>query len=259
MDMGRSSGRGDRGKTPQAPAVPNAALDEVALQNLEASLFKDSRADRLAVIDAMQISGISDQSIVDLYIPEVARRLGAQWCSDARSFVDVAVGTAHLQSLLHDIAVDWAADSSAGDPNVPTVLIAVREDIHHTLGALVVATQFRRLGATVRLALDMSDEEIVAEAKFGAYDMIALSASAGEAIGSINQLIASIREVASHSLHIALGGSILTVIKGTGGLRGIDYIGDAPATALRMCEQKRLGAAPATASKKAAPHMATAP
>ena len=240
MKFGRTTGLQKQGADALAAGTSTGPLDESALSQLEASLFSENRSVRLSVIDSMQVAGISDDQIVDHYIPDVARRLGAQWCEDDRSFVDVAVGTARLQSMVHDVAVDWHADSAVGSPDAPSVLIAVRADIYHTLGALVAATQFRRHGAVVRLALDTSDDDIIAEAKFGNYDMIALSAAAGEPPKAIHALINSIRDAAGDAITIALGGSFLAGGDVPADIEKVDYCGPEPLEALRFCQQKRL-------------------
>jgi len=56
--------------------------------------------------------------LVESYIPAVARRLGAEWESDRRSFAEVSLGTARLQGMLREVS----ASGSANDDGSVTAL-----------------------------------------------------------------------------------------------------------------------------------------
>jgi methanogenic corrinoid protein MtbC1 len=213
-------------------------LQEKALERLEAAIFSDCRSARLQMIEAMQVAGIKDADIVDRYIPAMARRLGEQWCSDRRSFADVTIGTARLQSMVHDVAVDWLQDLGPRDNSALSVLLIVRKDIYHTLGAIVAATQFRRSGAFVRIALGKSDEDLISETRYGAYDMIAISASPSEELASLQCFIVKLREKGRKTPFVALGGTMLEATESISTLTGADYVGNDPVEALKQCEKR---------------------
>ncbi|MEM7546234.1 MAG: cobalamin B12-binding domain-containing protein [Pseudomonadota bacterium] len=209
-------------------------LNIVHLDRLEASLFSGGRADRLSVVDDMRRAGISAADIVDFYIPEVARKLGAQWCVDERGFAEVTIGTAHLQSMLHDITIDWL-DRGITNSKDMTALIIVREGQYHTLGAMVFAAQLRRLGMTVRLLLGARDEDVVTDVRYGDDTLIGISASEGESLSDIGDLVTKLRAAAPANPLIAVGGSILPSTEDVNVLIDADYVGNDPVETLKLC------------------------
>lgn len=212
----------------------NGELDETALAHLEAAVFDADRGRRIAVVDAMHAAGLSDVDIVDRYIPETARRLGEKWHTDEMSFADVTIGVARLQAMVREIAVEWER-SVESDPTAPCVLVVVRETEHHMLGASVLSSQFRRLGVAVRVVLCVSDDDVLAEAQSGEYDMIAISASSRENHFALRNLVGSLKELAGGDLKIAIGGSILDAHEDLRNIVGADVATRDPAEALRTC------------------------
>ncbi len=219
--------------------APDMPLVEAELENLESALFSDNSAVRRAAVDVMRSAGLCDSDIVDRYIPEVARRLGQDWCDDSRSFAEVAIGSSRLQAMVHDVAVDWRADIALPGPGAPAVLLVVRTDSYHTLGAIVAATRFRRLGAIVRVILEASDDDILAEARRGSYDLIAFSVSPSESLETLPPLFASLRGSGDTSPLIALGGAVIGLSENLHSLTGVDYVGSDPAEAMRLCVQRQ--------------------
>ena len=68
-------------------------------QLIEAILDPDSNR-RDEVLGAIRRSRFTDDEIAEVFIPEAARRLGEEWCSNSFSFASVTIGTASPDRLL---------------------------------------------------------------------------------------------------------------------------------------------------------------
>lgn len=223
-----------------AVKTTGTSVTKELLDRLETALFAGAREDRLAIIDDMRRAGIDDNTIVDTYIPDVARQLGAEWCEDQRSFAEVTIGTANLQSLLHDIAIDWCCHTDDDGEDFAAMII-VRDDEYHTLGAMIFAAQLRREGVDVTVCLGRDDAEILSEARFGDYDFIGFSASEGEDLDRLGELMVSIRKTVRKMPMIALGGSLLatrTVGPDLGKICPADYVGISAKEAVELCRKQ---------------------
>ena len=97
-------------------SLANEALKVLAKQRVEGTvtlgdkpmaflrrsiLMFDSRS--TDIVQRLRDMGISDHAIIDHYIPETARRLGADWVADRLGFADVTIGSAKLQSMLREL------------------------------------------------------------------------------------------------------------------------------------------------------------
>lgn len=240
----------------RAPACGEAP-DRAELDLLERAAFEQDRTVRLSILDTLQAHGVSDEAIVDLYIPALARRLGEDWCDDRRSFAEVTIAVARLQSMLHDIAVDWAQER-LGEPDAPEVLIVVLDQEYHTLGALVAATRFRRLGAATRIALGVTEGEILAEALYSRADLVAISASAGENLDSIGKLVEKLHARQRPPV-VAVGGSVLESRDDVRDRTGADIVTSDPGKALEICELRRSRDGRTKADGRRPPQLAPSP
>ncbi|MEM8632586.1 MAG: cobalamin-dependent protein [Pseudomonadota bacterium] len=193
-----------------------------------------ARARMMAELAALDIHPVE---ITEVLIPAAARKLGEDWCSDALSFADVTIGAARLQAMLREMTDEILAGVVVPQ-NAPHVLIAVRCNEFHTLGALVLSSHFRRRGVVVRLSLGQSDGEIAQIIDSGDYDAAMISASGGETLESLRNLVKIIRNGTEDAPPILLGGSVLEQKKDVKTLTGADYVTNDPDEALRLCGLK---------------------
>ncbi|MEM7525872.1 MAG: cobalamin B12-binding domain-containing protein [Pseudomonadota bacterium] len=214
--------------------APLGSMDETALSKLEAAVFHDARERRIAVVDAMRAAGLTERDIVDRYIPEVADRLGEHWLNDTMTFADVTIGAARLQAMVRDVAADAAEPTLHAD--AASALVVVRRGETHTLGAVVLATQLRRCGVAVRLSIGHPDEDVAAEARYGDYNLIAISASAGENLDSLRSLVKRLRKAAGGSSKIAVGGSVMDLELDLEEALHVDFATKNAVDALRRCD-----------------------
>ena len=187
-----------------------------------------------AITDILH-SGVPGEEIVDFYIPEAARRLGEAWCVDGVGFADVTIASARLQRMLRRLAGEPPA--RMGEP-VHSVLVAVPAGEHHTLGAMVLTEQFRRLGLSVRLLLGESDRRVVATVAEGHFDAIFLSVGGTERLAHARDLVEKSRRAARQGTPIAVGGAAAHTGTDIGKITGADVVATDPKEALRQCGLK---------------------
>lgn len=187
------------------------------------------------VCTEMQVdAAISGEVIADLYIPQVARILGERWCDDETSFAQVTIGCARLTQQLRLIE---RADRSPIAHDAPQILILVADEVHHTLGATVLAGHLRRQGLGVHLWVGAKPSEFGTTLAQRSYDAIFMSASRGEHLESLRLLIAAAR-AHKDTPPIVIGGTILETLgpdQDIVALTGADYTTNTPDEALKLC------------------------
>src|SRR6056297_3142723 len=193
--------------------------EEVLLAEIEAAALDRDPTRRTAVLAEMRARGIPDAWVAEILIPKVARRLGEAWCEDSKSFAEVTIGSARLQAMVRDLDPSDASDAL---DNAPLLAVIVPEDEFHTLGALTLAGQLRRLGFSVKLFLGTSDAELV-------------SASQGERVAGLARLVKRMRLALSRATPIIVGGSAVTRGLGAKGRIGADHITSDVFAALTAC------------------------
>ncbi|MEL6522065.1 MAG: cobalamin B12-binding domain-containing protein [Pseudomonadota bacterium] len=196
----------------------------------------------VAEIEARQ--DITPGRLIDTFIPHVARILGERWCSDHMSFAEVTIGSARLQSWVRDL--DRSFDPSRGDYDIdsPTCLLVIPPDVFHTLGAIVALSQFRRAGASVRLLICQSADDLRETAANGTYDMIAISAPAGTPLDLLRQMINKVRKIPNCRPSIVIGGGLLECEPDIEILVGADFAARDPKEALELCGLKTYSSEP---------------
>ncbi len=193
----------------------------------------DREACRQTVL-AMTESGVTREDVADLYVPEVARQLGEEWCADEISFAEVTIGSSKLQSLLRELGPEWRADHHS-DADAPSALVLVHAEENHTLGAQVLAGQLRRRGFSVRLILSADRAEIEDTLQRSSYDAVMISTSRPETLESIRKLVNFVRTAVRRAPPIVLGGAIDGRGLDIRSLSGADYATNSIDEALRLC------------------------
>jgi methanogenic corrinoid protein MtbC1 len=203
--------------------------------------LKAEPADCRDVMAEALASGVSPEDLADVYIPEVARRLGDQWCSNQLSFASVTIGVSHLQSLLRDLGSSWWGDKGT-DPSAPSIMLIVAQDVHHTLGAMVLSGQLRRKGLSVCLMLGVKPQEIATRVRGTLFQAIFISSSLGETLESVRRMVDVVKASAQGNPPIVVGGTLLDdeTSENVTALTGADYATKIPDEALELCGLTRL-------------------
>ena len=210
------------------------AADPELLVLMRSCLLNGDREACHSTLLAMTKSGVSREDVADLYIPELARKLGEEWCRDEISFATVTIGSSKLQALLRELGPEWRSDHRSG-PDAPSALVLLEKDENHTLGAQVLAGQLRRKGFSVKVMLSADRDEIEQTTARSRYDVVMISTSRPETIEPVRKLVNLVRAVMPKPTPIVLGGAI----EGRGldirSLSGADYVTNNVDEALRLC------------------------
>lgn len=151
---------------------------------------------------------ISPAQLADVYIPEVARRLGVAWEEDTLSFAQVTMGASRLQAILREIGSAWVADG-LGKPAGPTLLVILPAGEQHTLGAMVMAGRLRRSGVSVCMRIAPNPVELAQLAASRSFDGALLSIACQDRLEVCQKLVTTLKQATQGRLPVAVGGSIL--------------------------------------------------
>lgn len=216
--------------------VGGMILSERHVLSLEKVVLIGDEEDRLGFITSLQAAGTSLDDILDYYVPAVARRLGVRWCQDSLGFADVTIGSARLQSMVRDLAVKLKMPAEIrGGSGVAVIVLA---DEYHTLGALILTSQLRRLGISVRLLLGFSDQDALREMGRDRYDAIMVSVSSVEALDNVRNFVEKIHRQTRRNTPVVIGGPALDNSTDVKAITGADVATCDVYEAVRACRLK---------------------
>ena len=230
--------RGSAGRRLAVAVVEDIArkLDQDLLSELERAALSENPADCKKAVKTALDDGTRPEDIADFYIPALARSMGDLWCIDQLSFAGVTIGVSRLQAMLRALGPNWASDN-ATESETASILLFVPQDVYHTLGAIVLSSQLRRKGFSVKLVLGGKPEDIVDRLSRTRFEAIFISASSCETLESLRNIIDIVRTSSVDQRPIVVGGSILDVVEedDVTAFTGADYATRRPDEALRLC------------------------
>lgn len=215
-------------------------LDEGLLDSFVAAALSPDDQRIGKALTTMRRLRVSDQVLVDGYIPAAARRMGQCWVEDTLGFAAVSMGCARLQTMLHHVGRDVMADQTpvlAGEGVGVTVLFVVPAREQHTLGAMVAAHQLRRRGASVCLRFVPSVPELDHLARARDFDVAMISVAGDEHLDEAAGLVRGLRAI-SRAPIVAGGAARENEVEKLLSL-GADHINSDPVAALRFVEARR--------------------
>lgn len=238
-------------KRPGAPVLELACGTQIDLSLLKelgrAMLAPDQDEANRRAAHVLE-SGVPCADLIDYYLPAAAREYGAAWCEDRMSFAEVTIGCARIQSWLRDL--DRSLQVPPPAFSAPSVLLVLQAEAYHTLGAMVAMSQFRRLGASVKLALGPSLDTLAAMVQDDAFDLVALSASASERLEKLRLMVNKVRDAGNPVPKIVVGGCLLELEPDAKILTGADFATSSPKEALeKFGLQMKDSTAPTNVSK----------
>ncbi|MEJ6403395.1 cobalamin B12-binding domain-containing protein [Yoonia sp. 2307UL14-13] len=212
-------------------------VDPTLFEELHRAALSADREECIAYLINALNGGLSREDMADYYIPALARRMGDQWCADELGFAQVTIGVSRLQAMLRQLGPEWASDRSA-DPCAASILLVVPRDVHHTLGAVVLAGQLRRRGLSVRLMLNAHPKEVADRVHRTRYDAVFVSASRGEALESLRLIADAVKTVMDRPPPVVIGGTVLDVhaVNDVMRLTGADYATGHLDEAIEFCD-----------------------
>ena len=164
--------------------------------------------DPMVVLEELQALNISNDAVIDDYIPDSAERIGADWVSDEMDFAAVTIASLRLQCLLNE-AADTGPVPSAFATHSFGVLMVMPETEQHTLGGFVAAAQLRRKGAFVDVLCAETVDGIVDAIHSDDFDVVMFSCSSEHALASVREIALKVRNSEIRIPTLALGGLIV--------------------------------------------------
>jgi len=204
-----------------------ARLDSLAIgaheiEHFAALVVTQGTSVSYAYIESLRDQGLSLQEIYLKLLSPAAQYLGQLWEQDLCDFVDVTIGLGCLQQLIYSLSNEsqYLTQPIAGNRSV---LLAVSPGEQHTFGVLMVSEFFHRAGWRVTNLGSVSGNEIVGTLRASHFDVIGLSASAGESAEILTPLIRSVRKVsANKSIGVMVGGLVFQSDPGSAKSVGAD-------------------------------------
>ena len=189
-----------------------------------------------AVARTLMSRNVSAEHICDVHVPAVARRMGEDWISDTLSFSAVTIGSARLQYLVREIGDGLADELSAGLGGEPAVLLLVAPEADHTLGALVLASQLRRRGLSVRLSLGEGARAVIESMTATRFDAVFFTACPrGQPARPRADPATRSREVFPAPPPFVLGGAVLELEGPAAAIAGVGLVTNDVDEALGFC------------------------
>lgn len=198
------------------------------------ALVDVDEARRHNVIARLIAFGVSSDEIYECYLPQAARMLGQRWVDDELSFAQVSVGASRLQNLARGLSARY----ESGGKTIPlghTALIVVPQSEQHTFGAFIAASNFRRHGLWVHMALDMSNTEIVETLRAHSFSMVGISASSERSLPYVRDLIDEIRASDAPQAPLVVGGAVTQLDIDVQSATGADLVSTNTREVLDFC------------------------
>ncbi|WP_299685016.1 B12-binding domain-containing protein [uncultured Tateyamaria sp.] len=179
--------------------------------------------DASLVMEELRGYRLTIDSIIDLYIPQVATCMGELWTTSDLDFASVTVGALRLQALLSE-ASSALVHTAINTHTAPLALVVVSEGEQHFLGASVVAAQLRRLGCDVSLSIAEPPKQITNRVLYDQPDMVLMSCAQVAGLETIARNVKKIRRAIDPAPVIALGGAMRGDIEGIRKKTGVDLV-----------------------------------
>ncbi|MEY4982722.1 MAG: hypothetical protein RIR62_988 [Pseudomonadota bacterium] len=189
-------------------AVGDRELRESLIQRLMEAVADGGTAAFEELKPELKRARVSPAMLADVYIPEVARRLGEAWEADCVSFAQVTMGAARLQAILREIGTAWSADAG-GDTGGPTLLFVLPSGEQHTLGAMVLAGRLRRGGLSVCLRIAPDARHLAALVSSRRFDAALISLASQDRLAVCQELVTTLKLVSEGKLPVVVGGAVL--------------------------------------------------
>lgn len=192
---------------------------------------------RYDVVASMIAAGISTEEIIETYVPEAARQLGEDWIDDKLSFAEVSVGAARLQEIVRAFGNPYERPGALV-PLGRSILMIVPDIEKHTLGPFIAASQFRRYGLWVQMAIGMTPGEVGDLVMENRFSMVGISCGNRRAVAHLAKLVHEVQCRVEVPAPVVIGGSIVSEEPDLKEMSGADLVTQNPREALDYC---RLG------------------
>ena len=198
---GFSGLRSDPGRSVASHAIRILAADNNSAQTrLEKLIRKVMRAaqngfrmNEMADVQSVLGDIIDFEQMIDVVIPEAARRFGELWVADEISFAEVSIASARLQALVR-LAMDHLSIDERRTTDAPIVLVVVSECEPHTLGSVILSSWLTRHGISHELIIGQSFKDVERIVSSEKFDGIFLSVATSALLNEVRNLIARLKD-----------------------------------------------------------------
>lgn len=218
------------GQDTQATANPT----DVLVGRIVMAVLNPDRLVLRRLIEDLRDADVPALMIAEDFVPRAARQLGHSWVCDELDFTAVTVGSARLQSVLHQLDEDRAISAASLLGSAPTFLVGVPAGVQHTLGASVIAGQLRHRGYHVDLDLEMTTTVLTRRLHLQEYAGILLSASGVAHLETCRKLVDCSKKL-SPTTPVIFGGTILEHHEDIQTATGADFVTIDVVVALARC------------------------
>ncbi len=225
-----------RHRKTQTGHVTPPEMSDLLWRHILASTPFDARS----LLELLRNYGVPVTALVDELIPAAARALGEGWCNDSLTFVEVTLGSAHLQSLLSEAI--YSSQITISTVRSPLkVQIVKHVDDQHTLGALVLAAQLRREGALVELCTFGSARVAARNLLDAAPHAVLFSCSRSVDLDFVSQIARNVRSRAVTGPCLILGGPVLGFCTNVKETTDVDHVTNDAAVVMNITKLRRAG------------------
>lgn len=219
--------------------------DQTAARLLNAAVLSDQET--AVALNEMRTAGVTDEQVVDIYVPAAARLIGSDWCENKCSFVSVTIASIRLTALVRHLSQQWYCDDRHLS-DAPCILLALPEVEQHALGIQIVTSKLRRLGASVKLITGMFDDKIAAHLRSNTYDLIAVSISREDGLEIARDLVKTLKKVVGTATPVGVGGPTVANSEVLRIFTHADFYAASPEELLKLCVTTRTHQTPVNLS-----------
>jgi len=222
----------------RAVQLPNTDKAVSFRENFLVSLIDPDPRHHREMIDELIGAHIPMQTLaIHLFCP-VATRLGTYWCNDETDFMQVAIASTRLNTIINHVT--YAGGSLINPrPSAKRVLLARSRGTQHTLGVTLVRMCFRDMGWIVDGGADMEiGDTLYMRLTENPYDLLGLSVGQVEEKDDCQEAILRCRaDPAMARMTIALGGAAVVSRPGEFDEIGADIIAHSALEVMNLTDQ----------------------
>jgi MerR family transcriptional regulator, light-induced transcriptional regulator len=179
---------------------------------------------------------LTDAELIDQVFPAVAQDLGCGWVEDRLGFAEVTLAMSRLQVLARKIDTGLVSGLALDGPSI---LIVLPQGEQHSFGTQVLASQLRRAGVSVQLALALDDAALSALVRDRDYDCALVSVGCDQALAGSAKAVKALKQASDGRLCVAVGGAALEWRKDLHLLEGADIATGDAMQALALSRRKK--------------------
>ncbi len=167
-----------------------AAMRSPAVTALAHALADASTSQAEDMVSALLKSGVSVEQLCSDHLAPAARELGVWWETDDMPFTVVTLATARIQAILRQLPGSRTPVSITEGKGAIFAAVPGEE---HTLGVLMAADHFRRLGWDVGVLIGMEHTEMRARILDDDRPLLGLSCTSSHAVEALRRLVDDVR------------------------------------------------------------------